>query len=73
MYRKLCCFRKTFHTQSSTVKRAYITRNDDQLPNVKVKYNYFDNLFFPSTAIEWNKLDKNILISEVSLVLREPF
>ena len=71
-YRKLCCFYKVFKTQSPrylfevipTAKRAYITRNNDKLPHFKVKHNYFKNSFFPSTVIEWNKLDLNIRNSE---------
>ena len=67
-YRKLCCFYKVFKTQSPrylldvipTAKRAYITRNSDKLPHFKVKHNYFKNSFFPSTVIEWNKLNLNI-------------
>ena len=58
-----------------TAKRAYITRNNDKLPHVKVKHNYFKNSFFPSTVIEWNKLDLDIrnsvnLISFKSKVLK---
>ena len=68
----LCCFYKVFKTQSPrylfevipTAKRAYITRNNDKLPHFKVKLNYFKNSFFPSTVIEWNKLDLNIRNSE---------
>ena len=71
-YRKLCCFYKVFKTQSPrylfevipTAKRAYITRNNDKLPHFKVKHNYFENSFFPSAVIEWNKLDLNIRNSE---------
>ena len=56
-------------------KRAYITRNNDKLPHFKVKHNYFKNSFFPSTVIEWNKLDLDIrnsvnLISFKSKVLK---
>ena len=82
-YRKLCCFYKVFKTQSPrylfevipTTKRAYITRNNDQLPHFNVKHNYFKNSFFPSTVIEWNKLDLDIrnsvnLISFKSKVLK---
>ena len=82
-YRKLCCFYKMFKTQSPrylfevipTAKRAYITRNNDKLPHFKVKHNYFKNSFFPSTVIEWNKLDLDIrnsvnLISFKSKVLK---
>ena len=71
-HRKLCCFYKVFKTQSPrylfevipTAKRAYITRNNDKLPHFKVKHNYFKNSFFPSTVIEWNKLDLNIRNAE---------
>ena len=36
----------------------------DKLPHLKVKHNYFKNSFFPSTVIEWNKLDLDIRNSE---------
>ena len=71
-YRKHFCFYKVFKTQSPgylfdvilPAKRACITRNNDKLPRFKVKHNYFKNSFFPSTVIEWNKLDLNIRNSE---------
>ena len=47
-----------------TVKRTYITRNDDKPPHFKVKHNCFKNPLFPSTVIEWKKLDLNIRNSE---------
>ena len=63
-HRKLCCFYKVLKTQSPRylfeAERAYITRNNDKLPHFKVKHNYIKNSFFPSTVIEWNKLDLNI-------------
>ena len=43
-----------------TIKRNYITRNDDKPPHFKVKRNCFKNPLFPSTVIEWKKLDLNI-------------
>ena len=43
-----------------TVKRTYITRNDDKPPHFKVKHNCSKNPLFPSTVIEWKKLDLNI-------------
>ena len=49
---------------SCFIKRAYIARNDDKLPHFKVKHNYFKNSFFPSTVIQWNKLDLNSRNSE---------
>ena len=30
------------------------------VPLFNVKHDYFKNSFFPSTVIEWNKLDSNI-------------
>ena len=67
-YPKLCCFHKAFKTQAPrylfevipTAKRADITRNHDKVPHFKVKHNYFKKFFFPSTVIEWNKLDLNV-------------
>ena len=35
-----------------TIKRNYITRNDDKPPHFKVKRNCFKNPLFPSTVIE---------------------
>ena len=61
-YRKLCLF---FKNQSpkylfeliSTARQAYMTRHKNSVPLFNVKHDYFKNSFFPSTAIEWNKLD----------------
>ena len=51
--------RRLFSIITAT-KRAYMTRNDDELPHFKVKHNYFKNCFFSSTVIGQNKLDVNI-------------
>ena len=40
--------------------RSYFTRNVENVPSIKVRYDFFKNSFFPSTVIEWNKIDKNI-------------
>ena len=40
------------------------TRNYNNTSLFNVKYEYFRNFFFPSTVIEWNKLDNNIQNSE---------
>ena len=40
------------------------TRNYNNIPLFNVKHEYFRNSFFPSTVIEWNKLDNNIRNSE---------
>ena len=42
----------------------YNTRNTNNIPQFKVKHNFFRNSFFPSAVIEWNKLDLNIRNSE---------
>ena len=45
-------------------RRSYFTRYAEIVPSFKVRYYFFKNSFFPSTAIEWNKIDKNIRKSE---------
>ena len=73
-YRKLCCFYKTFRSQSPnylfniipTSVRPYNTRNANDIPQFKVKHT-----FFPSVVIEWNKLDLNIHNSENLFVFKE--
>ena len=40
--------------------RSYFTRNVENVPSIKVRYDFFKNSFFPCTVIEWNKIDKNI-------------
>ena len=40
------------------------TKNTNSIPQFKVKHNFFQNSFFPSAVIEWNKLDQNICNSE---------
>ena len=41
------------------------TRNHNNIPLFDVKHEYFWNSFFPSTVIEWNKLDINIRNSQL--------
>ena len=41
-----------------------MTRHKNSVPLFNVKHDYFKNSFFPSTVIEWNKLDSNIRNSE---------
>ena len=38
----------------------YNTRNTDKITLFRTKYNFFKNSFFPSTVIEWNKVDPNL-------------
>ena len=66
-YRKLCCFYKISKNQSPeyllntipTSVRPDNTRNANNIPQFKVKHIFFQNSFFHSVVIEWNKLDKN--------------
>ena len=59
---------KIFNIQSPTYllnvipvsSRSYFTRYAENVPSFKVRHDFFKNSFFPSTAIEWNKIDKNI-------------
>ena len=36
------------------------TRNTNDIPLVYIKYNFFKDIIYPSTIIEWNKLDPEI-------------
>ena len=49
----------------------YNTRNANNVPQFKVKHNFFKNLFFPSVVIEWNKLDLNMHNSENLFIFKE--
>ena len=67
-YRKLCWFFKLFRNQSrkyifniiSTSVRPCNTRNATNIPQFKVKHNFFRNSFSASVVTEWNTLDQNI-------------
>ena len=41
-----------------------MTRHKNGVPLFNVKHDYFKNSLFPSTVIEWNKLDSSIRNSE---------
>ena len=43
---------------------SYRTRQCNKIPAINVKHDFFKNTFFPSTIIEWNKLDLKIKNSE---------
>ena len=73
VFRKFCYFFKTTKNQSlkylfdkiPTTRTTCRTRNNiGNVLRFNVKHTYFKNLFFPSTVIEWNNLDKNIRSSE---------
>ena len=65
-YQKLCYFYKIFNKQSPTYllniipvsSRSYFTRYVENVPSFKVRHSFFKNFFFPSTVIEWNKIQK---------------
>ena len=67
-YRKLCLFFKLKKNKHPSylfdmipkVLSTRTTRNYNNIPLFNVKHEYFRNSFFPSTVIEWNKLDNNI-------------
>ena len=44
--------------------RSCFTRYVENVRSFKVRYDFFKNSFFPSTIIEWKKIDKNIRKSE---------
>ena len=39
---------------------SYGARQCNKIPVINVKHDFFKNTFFPSTTIEWNKLDWEI-------------
>ena len=43
---------------------SYTTRNVDGISLIKIKRNFFNNSFFPSTTIEWKRLDPTIRNAE---------
>ena len=64
-YRKLCTFYKIVKGKSSeylyniipSLTNTYRTRHSHNIPQFNVKQNSIKNSFFPSTILEWNKLD----------------
>ena len=79
LYRKFCLFFKIINNQSPkylfelmpTARQAYMTRHKNCVPLFNVKHDYFKNSFFPSTVIEWNKLDSNIRNSESLAIFKK--
>ena len=78
-YRKLCCFYKILKSQSLKYlysiipihNMPYRTRQCNKIPARNVKHNFFRNTFFPSTIMEWNKLDWEIKNSESIATFRK--
>ena len=42
---------------------SHSTRNSENLPLINANHTFFKNTFFPSTIIDWNKLDSYIRCS----------
>ena len=67
-YKKLCSFYKIYNKQAPgyltelipTRNEAYQTRHLANIPSLSFKHNFFKNTFFPSTILEWNKLDPSL-------------
>ena len=67
-HRKLCLSYKIFKENKPvylfnlipTKNSNYNTRNTNKITLFHTKNNFFKNSFFPSTVIEWNKLDPNL-------------
>ena len=75
-FRKLCYFYEIFNKQSPSYllniipvfSRSYFTTYVENVHSFKLRHDFFKNSFFPSTVIEWNKIDKNIRKSEKVLI-----
>ena len=50
-----------------TIRTLYSARNALNIPLVNTNHNFFKTLFFPSSIIEWNKLDPGRLRKAESL------
>ena len=67
-YRKLCLFYKVLNNEHPQYlfnlipvrPTLYPTRNALNIPLLNANHNFFKNSFFPSTIIEWNKLDPGL-------------
>ena len=67
-YRKLCCLFKIINSQSPSYlfqlvpspNTRYFARNLENIPQLRTKYDFFKNSFFPLTIKERNNLDPHI-------------
>ena len=50
--------------------KAYQTRHIANIPSLSFKHDFLKNTFFPSTILEWNKLDPSLLNSANYNVLK---
>ena len=48
----------------------HATRNALNIPLLNANHNFFKNSFFPSTIIEWNKLDPDLRKAESLLLFK---
>ena len=70
--RKLCLFYKVLKNENRkylfilvpTRRQLYVTQNIHNIPLLNTKHNFFSNCSFPSTIIDWNKLDPDFRKSE---------
>ena len=66
--RKLCCFYNIYNKQAPGYlteliparREAYQTRYLANISSLSLKHNFFKNTFFPSTILEWSKLDPSL-------------
>ena len=78
-FRDLSCFYKLFNSAHPhylfklipSRSSSYVTRNIHSIPFFKTRHTFFKNSFFPSTIIEWNKLDHNIRNSSSFNIFRK--
>ena len=78
-FRKLSCFYKLVKSEHPhylfklipSRSSSYITRNIHNIPFFKTRHTFLKNCFFPSTIIEWNKLDHNIRNSSSFNIFRK--
>ena len=78
-FRKLSFFYKLFNSEHPNYlfkliplrSSNYVTRNIHNIPLLKTRHTFFKNSFFPSTIIEWNKLDHNIRNSSSFNIFRK--
>ena len=71
-FKKLSCFYRLFNSERPhyylfklipSRNSNYVTRNIHNIPFLKTRHTFLKSSLFPSTIIEWNKLDHNITIS----------
>ena len=78
-FRKLFCFYKLFNSEHlyylfkliPSRSCSYVTSNVHNIPFSKTRHTFLKNSFFPSTIIEWNKLDHNIRNSSSFNIFRK--